>query len=129
MDLSDGDDDGEGSENEANEKIVQASQPIETDINSDNASLSPHVPSHVMTANIVYNNQPQMYQSYYQNYNQQMLHQQGKIFAKNLARFTDGVIFLKYVSLALSKCLKALKCLVFLFYFARIIHGLQRRRS
>ena len=120
MDLSDGDDDGEGSENEANEKIVQASQPIETDINSDNASLSPHVPSHVMTANIVYNNQPQMYQSYYQNYNQQMLHQQGKIFAKNLARFTDGV---------LSKCLKALKCLVFLFYFARIIHGLQRRRS
>ena len=92
MDLSDGDDDGEGSENEANEKIVQASQPVETDINSANASLSPRVPSHVMTANIVYNNQPQMYQSYYQNYHQQMLHQQGKIFAKNLARVTRAVM-------------------------------------
>lgn len=77
MDLSDGDDDGEGSEVETNEKIVQASQPIVTDINSDDGSLSTHVPSQVMTANIVYNNQPQMYQSYYQNYQQQMLHQQG----------------------------------------------------
>ena len=90
MDLSDGDDDGEGSENEVNEKIVQAVL-SETDNNSANASLSPHVPSHAMTANIVYNNHPQMYQSYYQNYHQQMLHQQGKIFAKNLARVTRAV--------------------------------------
>ena len=98
MDLSDGDDDGEGSENEVNEKIVQPSQPTETDVNSANASLSPHVPSHAMTANIVYNNQPQMYQSYYQNYHQQMLHQQGKIFAKNLARVTHGVMDFKKLS-------------------------------
>ena len=90
MDLSDGDDDCEGSEVEANTKIVQVSEQIGANANVDDASLSTHIPSQGMTANIVYNNQPQMYQSYYQNYHQQMLHQQssiGKIVIENLNRY------------------------------------------
>ena len=68
MDLSDGDDDCDGGEVQANLENLKN----EAHVNSqDSAMASTQIAaSQIMGGNIVYNNHPHMYQNYYQAYSQ-----------------------------------------------------------
>ena len=73
MELSDGDDTCDDDVVHANQEKIGKDQPAPVTVSS--ISSTQMTPSQIITGNIVYNNQPHIYPTYYQNYQQMMPNQ------------------------------------------------------
>ena len=68
MELSDGDEGCEGSEVHTHTEKIEKELPVSE--SASTISSSQMTSSQIVAGNIVYNNQPHIYQNYYQNYQQ-----------------------------------------------------------
>ena len=68
MELSDGDESCDGGEVQTQPEKIEKELPVSATANT--ISSSQMTASQIVAGNIVYNNQPHIYQSYYQNYQQ-----------------------------------------------------------